>query len=114
MAIKYVVIPEKNTVKAILENTEYDAYNKINKMMRDTGFCVCSDKYRMPNRFVANVVCDARDEFNEEFGKARARKIVLDNYYKSLDKRISYFREDALVFNGKVFETPTELEETTP
>lgn len=112
MAIKYVVIPEKKTVKAILENTEYDAYNKINKMMRNTGFCVCSDKYRMPNRFVAVVVCDARDEFDVDFGKGRARKIVLDNYYKSLDKKIGYFREDVLTLNGRVFENPVWFEET--
>ena len=106
MAIKYVVIPEHKMVKAILENTEYDAYNKINKMLRDTTFCACSDKYLMPNRFVAKVTCDERDDFDPEFGKARAKKIVLDNYYKSLDKKVAKFREDALVFNGKVFETP--------
>lgn len=106
MAVKYVVVPEKRMVKAIIENCEYDAYNKINKMLRGTNFCACSDRYMMPNRFIAKVVCDERDEWSEEFGKARAKKVVLDNYYKSLDKRIQYFREDALVFNGKVFETP--------
>ena len=111
--IKYIVIPERRMVKAILENTTYDAYNKINKMLVDTPFCACSDKYLMPSRFVATVPCDERDEFNEEFGKQRAKKILLDNYYKSLDKKIAKFREDALVFNGKVFETPKVLENNT-
>lgn len=110
--IKYVVIPERRMVKAILEDTTYDAYNKINKMLADTPFCACSDKYLMPSRFVAVVPCDERDEFNEEFGKKRAKKILLDNYYKSLDKKIAKFREDMLVVNGKVFETPEALENT--
>lgn len=111
--IKYVIIPERRMVKAILENTTYDAYNKINKMLGGTPFCACSDKYLMPNRFVATVPCDERDEFNVEFGKSRAKKIVLDNYYKSLDKRIDKFREDVLIFNGKVFNTPEALENNT-
>lgn len=108
--VKYIVIPERRTVKAILENTTYDACNKIAKMMRETPFCAVSKKYLMSNRFVAEVVCDERDEFDVEFGKERARKIVLDNYYKSLDKKIAYFKEDLLVFNGKIFETPEYLE----
>ena len=111
--IKYIVIPERRMVKAMLENTEYDAYNKIAKMLNDTPFCAVSEKYRMPNRFVAQVVCDEHDEWDEEFGKERAKKIVLDNYYKSLDKKIAHFREDTLVMNGKVFETPTELKNNT-
>lgn len=111
--VKYIVVPERRMVKAIIENTEYDAYNKINKMLRDTQFCACSDKYLMPNRFVATVICDERDEFNEAFGKDRAKKIVLDNYYKSLDKKIAKFREDILVMNGKVFETTEALENNT-
>jgi hypothetical protein len=111
--VKYIVVPERRMVKAMIENTEYDACNKIAKMLRDTPFCAVSEKYLMPNRFVAEVFCDERDEFSEEFGKARAKKIVLDNYYKSLDKKIARFREDALIFNGKVFETPKELENNT-
>ena len=108
--IKYIVVPERRMVKAILENTTYDACNKINKMMADTPFCVCSNKYLMPHQFVTEVFCDDRDEFNEEFGKARAKKIVLDNWRKSLNKRIDKFREDMLVLNGQVFETPEALE----
>ena len=111
--IKYVVVPERRMVKAILENTTYDACNKINKMLRDTPFCACSNKYLMPNRFVVEVPCDERDEFDVEFGKRRAKKILLDNYHKSLDKKIAKFREDMLVLNGKVFETPEALENNT-
>ena len=111
--VKYIVVPERRMVKAIIENTEYDAYNKINKMLRDTPFCACSEKYLMPNRFVATVYCDERDEFNEKFGKDRAKKIVLDNYYKSLDKKIAKFKEDVLVMNEKVFANHEAIENNT-
>lgn len=104
MAVKYVVVPEKKMVKAILENCEYDACNKIYKMIRDTPFCACSEKYLMPRTFTAKVFCDERDEFDPEFGKERAKKIVLDNYYKSLDKKIEKFRNDAAILNHKIFE----------
>lgn len=113
MAIKYVIIPEKKTVKAFLENTEYDACNKISKMLRDTPFCVCSNKYMMPKNFKVTLVCDKRDEFDETWGRNRARKILLDNYYKSLDKKIAKFREDMLILNGKVFETPEVMKNNT-
>jgi hypothetical protein len=102
--IKYIIIHERRTVKAILENTEFDACNKIAKMMRDTPFCAVSDKYLMPNRFVAEVVCDERDEFDVEFGMKRAKKILLDNYHKSMDKKIAYFKADLKKMFGKIFE----------
>lgn len=102
--IKYIIIHERRTVKAILENTEFDACNKIAKMMKDTPFCVMSKKYLMPNRFVAEVVCDERDEFDVEFGMKRAKKILLDNYHKSMDKKIAYFKKDLKKMAGKIFE----------
>lgn len=108
--VKYIVVPERRLIKAIIEHTRYDACNRIDKMLRDTPFCAVSKKYLMPDNFIAEVYCDERDEWNEEFGKARAKKIALDNYYKSLDKKIARFREDMLILNGKVFETPENLE----
>ena len=106
--ITYIVIHEHKKVKAILENCEYDACNKIEKMLRDTPFCALSNKYLMPNRFVAEVQCDDIDEFDVEFGMKRAKKILLDNYHKSLDKKIARFRKDVIAMNGKIFDTPTE------
>lgn len=102
--IKYIIIHERRTVKAILENCEYDACNKIAKMMRDTPFCACSKKYLMPNRFVVEVPCDERDEFNVEFGMKRAKKILLDNYHKSMDKKIAYFMADLKKMAEKIME----------
>ena len=115
MAIKYFVNPKKRQVIALLENTEWDAYNKIHKMVRDTDFCVVlKDKYMMPSEFRVTVTCDHRDEFDVEVGKKIAKKRILDNYYAAMDKRVNKFLDAALIFNGKVFNTPEEMIENTP
>ena len=111
MAIKYFINEEKRQVIGVLENTRYDAINKIEKMLGDTEFCFCGGKkYLMPSEYRAVVQCDPRDEFNVEVGKQIAKKRILKNYYASLDKRIDKFREDALAFNEKVFATPEASE----
>ena len=105
--IKYFVIEDRKQVIALLEGTKWDAYNKICKTMRGTDFCVAPNKkYLMPNHFKVVVSCDSRDSFDPEFGKKRAKKILLDNYYKSLHKRLDRFNDAALILNGKVFENP--------
>ena len=114
MAIKYFVNEEKRQVIGLLENTRWDAFNKIDKMVRDTGFCVVPhEKYMMPSEFRVVVQCDENDKFDPEVGKKIAKKRILDRYYPSLDKRVNKFFDAALVFNGKIFDTPAELEETT-
>lgn len=113
MAIKYFVNEEKRQVIGLLENTQYDAVRKINKMIVDTDFCFCaSEKYMLPNEFRAVVQCDERDEFNPEVGKKIAKQRILDRYYPALDKRVSKFFDAAMVFNGKVFSTPEEIKDT--
>jgi hypothetical protein len=114
MAIKYFVNEEKRQVIGLLDNTQWDAYNKVSKMIRDTDFCVApSKKYMMPAEFRAVVQCDPQDEFSVEEGMKIAKKRILDRYYPALHKRVDKFREAALVFNEKVFETPDELENNT-
>jgi hypothetical protein len=111
--IKYFVNEEKKQVIGLLENTRWDAYNKICKMVRDTDFCVVpNEKYMMPSEFRVVVQCDDRDEFDPEVGKNIAKKRILDRYYPALDKRVNKFFDAALVFNGRVFETPEALENT--
>jgi hypothetical protein len=112
--IKYFINEEKRQVIGVLENCEWDAVRKINKMIRDTDFCFCpSEKYMMPSEFRAVVQCDDRDEFVPKIGMEKAKKRILDRYYPALDKRVNKFFDAALVFNGKVFETPVELENNT-
>ena len=109
--VKYFVNEEERVVVAVLENTRWDAYNKICKMTRDTDFCVVpKDKYMMHSSYRAVVTCDERDEFDVEIGKKIAKERVLDHYYAALDRRLDEFRNSVLVMNGKVFETPVELE----
>lgn len=115
MAIKYFVNEEKKQVIGLLENTRWDAVNKIEKMVSNTDFCVTlNKKYMMPSRFKVTVTCDPRDTFDPEIGKRIAKKRILDRYYKSLDQKVDAFRIAAMELNSKVFETPVELEETTP
>ena len=101
MAIKYIVVPEKKMVVAILENTKFDAYNKARKYCRElTESCKMlylvpdPDKMMMPNVFKAKVICDDEDVFDVEVGKEKAKARCLDNYYTSLDKRLNKFKED--------------------
>ena len=104
MAIKYVVIPEKKQTIGILRNTEYDAINRIEKMSGNT-ICISNmNKYLMPHTFKATVTCHDGDEYNEEEGKRQAKKKLLQNYYRSVDRRIDKFREELLILNGKFFE----------
>ena len=108
--IKYFVNEEKRQVIGLLEDTRWDAINKINKMMLDTGFCVCmGEKYIMPSDFRAVVTCDPADEFDVEVGKQIAKKRILERYYTALDKRIDKFREALLMLNGQIFDTPDEM-----
>ena len=112
--IKYFVNEEERKIVAVLENTKWDAYNKICKMTRDTDFCVVpKDKYMMHSAYRGVVSCDDRDEFDVEVGKQIAKKRVLEHYYEALDRRVDEFRSSLLVMNGKVFETPAELKENT-
>ena len=108
--VRYFVNEEERVVVAVLENTRWDACNKICKMMRDTDFClVPKNKYMMHNTYRAIVTCDEQDEFDVEIGKKIAKQRVLDHYYEALDKRLDEFRSSVLILNGLVFETPEEM-----
>lgn len=114
MAIKYYVNEDKRQVIGLLEGTQWDAYNKICKMVRDTDFCVAPNKkYMMPTEFRTVVQCDPTDEFSVEEGMKIAKKRILDRYYPCLHKRVDKFREAALIFNGKVFESSEVVKENT-
>ena len=50
--IKYFVNEEKRQVIGVLSDCEWDAINKINKMIVDTDFCCCINKKYMTGRTV--------------------------------------------------------------
>ncbi len=100
MAIKYVVLPEKKTVIALLENTKFDAYNKALKVCHDLTYgqtdvyiCPNPDKMMMPTSFRGVAVCQGNDVFDEKIGKAKAKARCLKKYYTSFDKRMNNFYE---------------------
>ena len=114
MAIKYFVNEEKRQVIGLLENTRYDAVNKIEKMLGDTEFCICGiKKYLMPSEYRAVVQCDPRDEFSVEEGKKKAKERIMKRYYPALDKRVNKFLDAVRAFNRKIFEDHS-VEENTP
>lgn len=117
MAIKYVVNEEKRTVTAILEGTKFDCVNHINNRLHNTKWEIekwdAPREYLMPEKFVATVHCDERDEFNVEFGKKRAKKIVLDNRRKSMDKHLAKFIESLIEVNSRFFDTPEYVKNNT-
>lgn len=103
MAIKYYEIPERKQVVAVLNHTQWDAYNKIDKMLSNTNLVLVEpesvkrDKYRMPDSFRVVVTCDPRDEYDFETGAQIAKKRLMRNYYKSLDKKLNAFTDELTV-----------------
>lgn len=104
MAIKYYTIPEKKQTIAVLPNTKWDVYNKIDKMMAETGFRFTPNgsnafkQYMLPDNFKAIVTCDERDEYDVEEGKRQAKKKLMKNYHRSVDKRLAKFKADVAEF----------------
>lgn len=103
MAIKYYIVPEKKQTIAVLPNTKWDAINKIDKMMAETGFYIrmLGGRYIMPDSFRAVVTCDERDVYDVEEGKRQAKKKLMKNYHRSVDKRLAKFRADVAEFATK-------------
>ena len=105
--VRYFVNEEERKVVAVLENTRWDAYNKICKMVRDTDFCIVpKQKYMMHNTYRAVVTCNEQDEFDVEIGKNMAKARVLEHYYTALDKRLDEFRSSVLDLSALVFGNP--------
>lgn len=100
MAIKFYSVPEKRQTVAVLSNCKYDVLNKIDKIMRETGFCFSPNgdkeynRYLMPDTFRIVLNCDARDEYNVEEGKNRAKEKLMKNYHRSMNKRLNMFKKN--------------------
>ena len=104
MAIQYYEVPEKRQVIAVMSGTEFDAYNKIRKMMNKAGYHLSpmsikeAESYLMPDDFKVVVTCDERDEYDFEKGKEIAKQRLLSNYRHSLNKRIKCFHNSVAQF----------------
>lgn len=101
MAIKYIVLPEQKKVIAMLKNTKFDCYNKAMKICKEVSdhcphiyLCPDPNKMMMPNEFKGVAICHEDDVFDEETGKSIAKRICLDKYYRSFDKRLNTFKDE--------------------
>lgn len=93
MAIKYYCMPEQGKIVGILDGTERDVLNKIDKICTDTGFIAWpEEKFLMPRSFRAEAVIKFPDVYNEEIGKEIVRQKIMKRYYKSHDKRMLLFK----------------------
>lgn len=92
--IKYIDKPEERLTVAILANTKFDVVHKIEQVTCVTHFVAWNEKYLMPNNFKVVLRCDPKDTYSIEEGHARAKKILLDNYHASFEKRMNVFKED--------------------
>lgn len=112
MAIKYFDIPEKGMTVGVLSNTSEDALRKIAKITSDTTLCAWNSKYLMPDHFRAVTRVHGDDKYDKAIGRQIVKEKLMKKYYKSFDSKMDLFRTDLLILNGKVFETPNELENT--
>ena len=113
MAIKYYYNPKKQGTIAVLTDTRFDFLNKVNKMAANTGIVVCGDKYLMKNEYKGIVYCNEQDVFDEQVGREKAKEKCMNRYYRDFDHLWGLFQEELLILNGKFFETPEELKEST-
>lgn len=112
--IKYYYKPSTKQTFAVLQDCRFDAVNKIGKLMGNLEWGMCSDKYTMKDTYRVSVKCSDDDVFSEEEGRKQAKAKLMKRYYKDFDACVNRFRTDLIKLNSRVFETPAELEETTP
>lgn len=113
MAIKFYDIPEKGMTVGVLCGTSEEALNKIRKITDGTTFCAYDMKYVMPDSFRAVTKVHGDDVYDQDTGRQIVKEKLMAKYYKSFDAKMDLFRRDLLVLNGKVFETPEEIENNT-
>ena len=104
MAVKYYVVPEKRMVVAALNNCQYDACNKLAKIVETMDFIVYQDKFMMPNNLRAVAVCHEDDVFDIEVGKQIAKEKLMRRYYKHFDQKIALFNEYLARVNERMAE----------
>lgn len=88
--IKYVVNKEKGTVTAIATNCRGDVVRKTNKLAKGAGAWYTFDASVIPDTLSATTRVHGADVFDEEKGKALARKKLLLKYHKERQKSLCF------------------------
>ena len=104
MSIYYIHIPEQKKTIAVLNNTQNNAINMINKVVCNTSIIFNKNKYRMHNSYRAVVICGKDDDYDPAEGERQAKKKLLEHYYEQLDKKVDMFINDlnTAMFNASV------------
>lgn len=110
MSVKYVVVEKKKMVIAMLENTTYDAINRINKELYHTGVDVdyYSPKVMMAPKYSGTAKCHGDDSFSVEEGKRIAREKCIRNYNRAMDRRMEHFYNEMQKLSSKLTERYNE------
>jgi hypothetical protein len=110
--IKYYYQPSTEKTFAELRGCRFDAINKIEKLMGNFDWCICSNKYLMDDTYRVSVKRSAEDVHDPEKAKAYAKEKLMKKYYRDFDRILDQFKCDVIELNSKLFETPEELKNT--
>lgn len=98
--VKYVVLPERREVKAIIDDCAFDAIQMINNRFLPTitdGLMITTlydtknkEKFLMRDTYTAVAHCHPDDEFNIEIGKKVAYEKLCDKYHDSLNRHLDH------------------------
>lgn len=102
MAIKYYKNPKTKQTFAVLQDTKFDAVDKIAKVLGDICWMMNCDKYMMRDMYKASVKCLPEDEYSEEKGMELAKDKLLKKYYKDYDKKLDMFKDDVEQLHKRV------------
>lgn len=102
--IKYYHNERTRETFAVLNGTEMDAINKINKCFGNMDWMWCTKKYLMPDSFKVKVKLAVGDVHDMEKAKVYAKQKLLKKYYKEFDRRMDMFKCDLLEVNHRAFE----------
>ena len=109
--IKYYVNMGDQSITAVLSGTKFDAQYSIAKQFRKMGvvFQFTPDykymkrgadtfghQYDLSDTYHATVRLRDGDTYSVEAGKEQAKKKVMKNYYKALDRRVLKFKENLM------------------
>ena len=111
--IRYYYQPSTQKTYAELRNCRFDAINKIDKFMNGFDWCLSSKKYLMNDTYRVSVKLREGDVHDPVLARKYAKEKLMKRYYRDFDRCVSSFKSDILVLNGRIFETPEEVENNT-
>ena len=72
-------------------------------MVGNTSWCVIDNRYMMKNTYRVSVKLADGEEHDENIARRHAKEKLMKRYYKSLDSKISLFKDHLDMINKNVF-----------